>query len=144
MADPVRGLTNWSTVDHAAVLTYRLTPSLALSFGGGLQKQRYGSGADWLDSSSVTASAYYTLPSYQINAFVWGSLIANEDAYGAPASRNVDLALQISKDLRRGWLPIAGKQSIGFEFMMSQYQNMVYSRYSSGAYIARLTFRVED
>jgi hypothetical protein len=143
VADPLRGVLDWSTVEHSATVTYRPIDSLALSLAGKLQQVRYSAGSDWLNSSSVTASAYYTNYRHNITAFVWGSLIENQDSYGASASRNYDLAVQISKELRTGWLPIGGTHSIGIEYAMSHYQDMLYSAYSSGASIGRLTYRIE-
>lgn len=144
MTDAVKNSLTWSSRDHTVMLSYRPLPALALSLGGGMQQQRYGAGTDWLSSRSINASAYYTLDSHQISAYVWGSWIENDGAYGASGNRNYDFIVKLEKQLRTGWLPMPGRQFIGIEFATSYYQDMAYSRYSGGVSTGRILFRIEN
>jgi hypothetical protein len=142
-SDPVRNGPDWIANEYAAMITYRPITTLALSIGGGLQRNRYGAGSDWLESHSATASLYYTHERTQMDFYLWGSFIENNDAFGSAASRNFDFALKIGKKLTEGWLPMPGTHSLGIEIGMSHYQDVLYPAFTSGAAIGRLVYRID-
>jgi hypothetical protein len=128
--------------DHIFSLTYR--PTAALSVVPLLEySETHYSGSNYGTTSMVgSLGVYHTSFGGSLNSYLNASYLADRDSLGYLDTRSIDVSAGLEQDVSRLLGLAEGKQTLGLEFNVGRYEDLVYREASTTSYGLFLRLRV--
>jgi hypothetical protein len=128
--------------DHIFSLTYRPTDALSVVPLVEYTKTSYPRSNYGTTSMVGSLGIYHTSFGGSLNSYLNASYLADRDSLGYVDTRSIDVSAGLEQDVSRLLGLTEGKQTLGLEFNVGRYENLVYREASTTTYGAFLRLRI--
>jgi hypothetical protein len=128
--------------DHIFSLTYRPTAALSITPLVEYTKTRYPRSNYGTTSMVGSLGVYHASFGGSLNSYLYASYLADRDSLGYVDTRSIDLSVGLEQDVSRFFGLAHGKQTLGLEFNVGRYEDLVYREASTTTYGGFLRLRI--